>query len=50
MLFITLINDADNNGKDRKLDVPVDFLLDEFPSIGTIRILTEKWRRFESVP
>lgn len=36
MLFITLINDADNNGKDRKLDVPVDFLLDEFPSIGTI--------------
>ena len=36
MLFITLINDADNNGKDRMLDVPVDFLLDEFPSIGTI--------------
>ena len=36
MLFITLINDAGNNGKDRKLDVPVDFLLDEFPSIGTI--------------
>ena len=36
MLFITLINNADNNGKDRKLDVPVDFLLDEFPSIGTI--------------
>lgn len=35
MLFVTLTNDADAQ-RSRKLEVPVDFLLDEFPSIGVI--------------
>ena len=37
MLFMRLVDYADNNVEnDGKLDVPVNFLLDEFPSIGII--------------
>lgn len=36
MFFISLMDYADLHTKARKLDVPVDFLLDEFPSIGII--------------
>lgn len=41
MLFVTLTNDADAK-RSRKLDVPVDFLLDEFPSIGIIPDFSRK--------
>ena len=41
MLFVTLTNDADSK-RTRKLDVPVDFLLDEFPSIGIIPDFSRK--------
>lgn len=36
MLFINLVDYADLHTKDRRLEIPVDFLLDEFPSIGVI--------------
>lgn len=35
-LFIRLVRYADNYGKDGKLPVPVNFVLDEFPNIGAI--------------
>ena len=35
MIFIDLIDEADNNPS-KSLDVPVNFLLDEFPSIGKL--------------
>lgn len=41
MLFVTLTNDADAR-RSRKLDTPVDFLLDEFPSIGVIPDFAKK--------
>lgn len=41
MLFVTLTNDADAR-RSRKLDIPVDFLLDEFPSIGVIPDFSRK--------
>lgn len=41
MLFVTLTNNADAM-RSRKLDVPVDFLLDEFPSIGVIPDFSNK--------
>ena len=41
MLFVTLTNYADDK-RSRKLDVPVDFLLDEFPSIGIIPDFSRK--------
>lgn len=41
MLFVTLTNDADSK-RARKLEVPVDFLLDEFPSIGIIPDFSRK--------
>lgn len=36
MLFIQLTSYADNETPDGRLPVPVNFMLDEFPSIGTI--------------
>lgn len=41
MLFISLINHADRK-PNKKLDVPVDFVMDEFPSIGRIPDWLEK--------
>lgn len=35
-LFIRLVRYADNHGKDGKLPVPVNMVLDEFPNIGAI--------------
>lgn len=35
-LFIRLVRYADNYGKDGKLPIPVNFVLDEFPNIGAI--------------
>lgn len=35
-LFIRLVRYADGYGKDGRCDVPVDFILDEFPNAGTI--------------
>lgn len=36
MLFIQLTSYADNETPDGRLPIPVNFMLDEFPSIGTI--------------
>ena len=41
-LFIRLVKYADVHGKDGKLDVPVNFVLDEFPNIGQIPDFTKK--------
>lgn len=41
MLFVTLTNDADARDS-RRLAVPVDFMLDEFPSIGIIPDFAKK--------
>lgn len=35
-LFIKLVRYADAHGKNGRCDVPVDFILDEFPNAGTI--------------
>lgn len=41
-LFIRLVRYADVKGKDGKCDVPVNFILDEFPNIGSIPDFTKK--------
>lgn len=41
-LFIRLVRYADIYGKDGKCDVPVNFILDEFPNIGQIPDFTKK--------
>lgn len=41
-LFIRLVRYADVKGKDGKCDVPVNFILDEFPNIGQIPDFTKK--------
>ena len=41
-LFIKLVKYADIKGKDGKCDVPVNFILDEFPNIGQIPDFTKK--------
>lgn len=41
-LFIRLVKYADVHGKGGKLDVPVNFILDEFPNIGQIPDFTKK--------
>ena len=41
-LFIRLVRYADIQGKDGKCDVPVNFILDEFPNIGQIPDFTKK--------
>lgn len=41
-LFIRLVRYADVKGKDGKCDIPVNFILDEFPNIGSIPDFTKK--------
>lgn len=41
-LFIRLVKYADVHGKGGKCDVPVNFILDEFPNIGQIPDFTKK--------
>ena len=41
-LFIRLVRYADVKGTDGKCDVPVNFILDEFPNIGSIPDFTKK--------
>ena len=41
-LFIRLVRYADVKGKDGRCDVPVNFILDEFPNIGSIPDFTKK--------
>ena len=41
-LFIKLVRYADKNGKNGKLEIPVAFILDEFPNIGKIPDFTKK--------
>lgn len=41
-LFIRTVKYADVHGKDGKCDVPVNFILDEFPNIGQIPDFTKK--------
>lgn len=41
-LFIRLVRYADVKGTDGKCDVPVNFILDEFPNIGQIPDFTKK--------
>lgn len=41
-LFIKLVRFADKHGKEGKLEIPVTFILDEFPNIGKIPDFTKK--------